>query len=50
MACPFLGAKPLSEPMLGLLSFGPLETFISEIWIKMQQFVFLKINLKLLFT
>ena len=47
MACHLIGAKPLPEPM-PTLSIGPLGTNFSEIQIKMQNFPFRKMNLKLL--
>ena len=51
MACRLFGAKSLSKPMLGycqLDEFGPLWTNFSEILIKMQNFSFTKMHLKIL--
>ena len=44
MACRLFGAKPLSKPML---SIGPLGTNFSEISIKIQNFSFMKMHLKI---
>ena len=47
MACCLSGAKQLSKPMAGLLSIGPLGTNFSEIWIEIQNFSFMKMQLKM---
>ena len=47
MACRLFGAKPLSQPIRGLLSIGPLETNFGEISIKIQSFSFTKMQLKI---
>ena len=47
MACCLSGAKQLSKPMAGLLSIGPLGTNFSEIWIEIQIFSFMKMQLKM---
>ena len=44
MACHIFGAKPLSKPML---AYWPLRTHFSEIWIEIQTFSFMKMNLKI---
>ena len=46
MACCLFGAKPLSKSIL-LLSIGTLETNFSEIFIKIQNFSFTKMHLKI---
>ena len=48
MACRLVGAKPLSEPVLGILFIGPWETNFSEILIGIQTFSFKKMHLKML--
>ena len=47
MACRLVGAQPLSEPMLEYLLIGPLGTTFSEIRIKIQNFSFIKMPLKI---
>ena len=47
MACRLVGAKPLSEPILGKLLIGPLGTNFSEILIKIHTFTFKKMRLKM---
>ena len=47
MACRLFGAKPLSKPMLGYCQLDPWGTNFSEILIKIQNFSFTKIHLKL---
>ena len=49
MACRLVGVKPLSEPNAGLLLIGQLGTYFIEIWIKIQQFLLRKIDLKISF-
>ena len=49
MACQLYGAKPVSEPMLGLLLNGPMRIDLSEIWIKLQTFSNNKIYVKISF-
>ena len=46
MACRLFGAKPLSEPMLGYCQLDP--KVFSEILIKIQNFSFTKMHLKML--
>ena len=48
MAWCLFGAKSLSEPIALLLSIGPLETNFGEILIKIQNFSFWKMHLKIL--
>ena len=48
MACHLFGTKPLSEPMIGLLSIGSLGTIFNEILTKIQNFSFMKMHLKIL--
>ena len=48
IACHLFGTKPLSKPMLCLLSIGPLGTNFSEILLKIQNFSFMKMHLKIL--
>ena len=47
MTCCLLGAKPLSKPILGLLSTGSLGTKFSETFIKIQNFSFMKMHRKI---
>ena len=47
MACRLFGAKPLSKPNARLLSIGPLGIKFSTILLKMQNFSFTKMHLKL---
>ena len=47
MACRLLGAKPLPEPMLDLMSIWPLGTNISEIWIELQTFSLIEMHFKM---
>ena len=48
MACRLLGTKPFADSVnASLLNFGPLETNISEVLIKMQTFSFKKIHLQM---
>ena len=47
MACRLFSAKPLSKPMLGYCQFGPLGTNFSEILIKILNFSFMKMHLKI---
>ena len=46
MACRLFSTKPLYEPMLTLLN-GTLRTNLSEILIKIKNFSFTKMNLKI---
>ena len=48
MACRLLGAKPLSEPMLGLLLIRLLGALFNKILIKVDKSSFMKMNLKIL--
>ena len=45
--CRLFGTKPLSEPILGLLSIGPLRTNFGDIVSKIQNFSFTKMHLKI---
>ena len=47
MACHLFVTKPLSKPMLDYSPIGPLGTNLSEILIKMQNFSFTKLLLKI---
>ena len=47
MAWHRIGAKPLPEPMLIVFSIGPLESNFSEIQIRIQNFSFMKMHLKI---
>ena len=47
MGCRLFNAKPLSKPMLGYCQLDPLEKNFSEIFIKMQNFSFTKMHLKI---
>ena len=47
MACRLFGAKPLSKPNAGLLSTGPFGTNFDAISIKIQDFSFTKMHLKI---
>ena len=47
MACGLFGAKPISEPMLVILSTGPPRTLFSKILIKIQTYSFQKFHLKI---
>ena len=40
MACRLIGAKPLSEPIAGILLIGPLGTNFNELLIETQTFSF----------
>ena len=47
MACHLVGAKPLSEPMLGCLLFiRPFKKIVSEILVEIHIFLFKKIHMK----
>ena len=48
MACLWFCAKPLPEPVVGLLSIGPLGTNFSKFLIKIQRFSIKKMHLKTL--
>ena len=47
MACRLVGAKPLSKPMLKILSIGPLGTNFNELSIGIQIFYFKKMHFKM---